>query len=73
MERVDGLYFYRTEEQKPVYFTPVYFTDSNTWTMGVFIVHCPASEYSKDNEDKIKRLLDRYKFAGTRYKTVFDR
>jgi hypothetical protein len=70
-EIIEGLYFYRTEEQKPVYFPTVYFSDSATWTTGGFIVHCPVG--ADDKLDKIKYLLNRYKFAGTQYKIVFDK
>jgi hypothetical protein len=74
-----GLYFYNTEELKPVYFPTVYFTDSKTWTMGSFIVHCYLSDFqingimNQDKINKMKRLLDMYKFAGTTYTIVYDR
>jgi hypothetical protein len=67
---VEGLYFYQTEENKPVLFPTVYFTDSKTWTMDGFIVHCPIG--TDDRLDKIEYLLDRHKFAGTKYRVVFD-
>lgn len=73
-EIVEGLYFYNTEELKPVYFPTVYFTDSKTWIMRSFIVHCPISiETDNDKINKIKRLLDMYKFAGTTYTLVYDK
>jgi hypothetical protein len=67
---VSGLYFYNTEEQKPVMFGTVFFTDSSTWSMGEFIVHCPTGEDLK--LPQISYLLDKYKFAGTKYKILFD-
>ena len=68
-ESIDELLIYPNAELKPIHLGQVVIYPSSKWGYKPFTVLVPQSLDNQEN--KIKRLLDNYKFSGTKYKIEY--
>jgi hypothetical protein len=68
-ENIDALLIYPNEELKPIHLGQVLIYPSKMWGYNPFTVLVPQELDNREN--RIKRLLDIYKFSGTKYKIVY--
>ena len=69
-DSIDELLIFPNEELKPIHLGQVLVHPSSRWGYNPFTVIVPNElEYLKN---RIKRILDSYKFAGTKYKIIYE-
>ena len=64
-DNIEGLLIYPNEELKPIHLGQVLIYPSKQWGYKPFLVRVPSG--LENQESKIKRLLNNYKFLGTKY------
>jgi hypothetical protein len=67
---IEGLLIYPNEERKPLHLGQVLIYPSYMWGYPPFLVTLPDGFQSVEN--RVRRILDKYKFAGTKYKIVYE-
>ncbi len=69
-DNVPDMLIYPNAEQKPIILGQVILRPSSAWGYQPFTVIVPASILTGDTEKQTRRILDEYKFAGTKYKII---
>jgi hypothetical protein len=69
-ESIDDLLIYPNAELKPIHLGQVVMYPSSQWGQQPFLVILPLE--FQNEEPKIRRILDNYKFLGTKYKIIYE-
>jgi len=68
---INELLTFPNEELKPLHLGQVIIYPSSQWGYDPFTVLVPQELENPDRENRIRRLLDNYKFSGTKYKVEY--